>query len=181
MQNGLSAGILTACATMFVRTLVLVSIINPILFVTLFPALAVMSMVTYFLAFLLWQTMREFQGTEEVKLENPFQLAMAIKFGVFLAIILLLSKLLKIYFGDMGAYFIAVASGIADVDPITLSMSQLSKEGLAPSVAAQAILIAVSVNSGLKSIIALVIGDKALGLRVGLTLACAVVAGLLIA
>jgi uncharacterized membrane protein (DUF4010 family) len=180
MQNALSAGILTACATLFVRTLLLASALNLALFQELFPSLSVMSLVTYLLAFLLWRTTREFQAQQEVMLENPFQLGMAIKFGAFLVIVLFLSKLLKIYFGDMGAYFLAAASGIADVDPITISMSQMSKDGLELSVAARAILIAVSVNSAVKSIVALVIGDRILGLRVGVALSIAVVAGLVV-
>lgn len=179
MQNALSAGILTACATLFVRTLLLASALNPALFQKLFPPLSVMSIVTYLLAFLLWQTTREFQGQQEVMLDNPFQLRMALKFGGFLIIVLFLSKLLKIYFGDMSAYLLAAASGIADVDPITISMSQMSKDGLELSVAARAILIAVAVNSGVKSIIASVIGDRNLGLRVGVVLVIAVVAGLM--
>ncbi len=179
MQNALSAGILTACATLFVRTLLLASALNPALFQELFPPLAVMGIITYLLAFLLWRTTREFQGQQQVMLENPFQLGMAIKFGAFLVVVLFLSKLLKIYFGDMGAYVLAAASGIADVDPITVSMSQMSKDGLELGVAARAILIAVSVNSAVKSILALVIGDQILGLRVGAVLAIAVVAGLM--
>ena len=92
---------------------------------------------------------------------------------------MLLSRLLKVYFGDIGAYFLAAASGLADVDPITLSMAQMSKEGLEVNVAAKAILIAVSVNSGIKSIFSWVIGGWALGLRVCGTLAGAVIAGLM--
>ena len=180
MENVLAAGILTACATMFARTLLLTSIINPALFRVLLPALLVMTLFTYFVAFLLWRNARGFRAIEEIKLENPFQLGMALKFGAFLVVIMLLSKLLKIYFGDMGTYFLAATSGLADVDPITLSMSQMSKEGLEISVAAKAILIAVSVNSVIKSIFSWVIGGRILALRVGCTLAGAVVAGLLI-
>jgi uncharacterized membrane protein (DUF4010 family) len=179
MQNALSAGILTACATLFVRTLLLASALNSALFQELFPSLSVIGVLTYLLAFLLWRTTQEFQGQQEVMLDNPFQLGMALKFGTFLVIVLFLSKLLKNYFGDMGAYFLAAASGIADVDPITVSMSQMSKDGLELSVAARAILIAVSVNSGVKSIIASMIGDRNLGLRVGAVLAIAVVVGLM--
>jgi uncharacterized membrane protein (DUF4010 family) len=58
-------------------------------------------------------------------------------------------------------------------------MSQMSNDGLNVSVAAKAILIAVSVNSGIKGIFSWVIGGRALALRVGCTLAGAVVAGLL--
>lgn len=133
------------------------------------------------MAYLFWKHAPEFQADEEIRLQNPFQLGMAIKFGVFLVSILLLSKVLKIYFGDMGAYVLAAVSGLADVDPITLSMSQMSKAGLGLEVAAHAILIAAAVNSVIKSIVAFVIGDRALGLRVGATLAIAVVAGLMIA
>jgi uncharacterized membrane protein (DUF4010 family) len=180
MENALAAGILTACATMFARTLLLTSIINPAVFRLLLPALLVMSIFTYFVAFLLWRNARGFRTIEEITLENPFQLGMALKFGAFLVVIMLLSNLLKVYFGDMGTYFLAAISGLADVDPITLSMSQMSKEGLGVSVAARAILIAVSVNSGIKSIFSWVIGGRVLALRVGSTLVGAVVAGLLI-
>ena len=180
MENVLAAGILTACATMFARTLLLTSVMNPALFRVLLPALLVMTIFTYFIALLLWRNRQGFRTIEEITLENPFQLGMALKFGAFLVVIMLLSKLLKIYFGDMGTYFLAAASGLADVDPITLSMSQMSKEGLEVTVAAKAILIAVSVNSGIKSIFSWVIGGRALALRVGSTLVGAIVAGLLI-
>ena len=180
MQNVLAAGILTACATMFARTLLLTSVINPALFRALLPALLVMTLVTYLAAFLLWRNRQGFQPIDEIKLQNPFQLGMALKFGAFLVVIMLLSNLLKDYFGNMGTYFLAAASGLADVDPITLSMSQMSKDALEVRVAAMAILIAVSVNSGIKSIFSWVIGGRALALRVVSTLASAVVAGLLI-
>ena len=179
MENVLAAGILTACATMFARTLLLASIMNPAVFRVLLPALLVMTIITYFVAFLLWRKRRGLRTIDEITLENPFQLGMALKFGAFLVVIMLLSKLLKVYFGDMGAYFLAAASGLADVDPITLSMSQMSKEGLEVNVAAWAILIAVSVNSGIKSIFSWVIGGRSLGLRVCGTLAGAVIAGLM--
>ena len=181
LENVLAAGILTACGTMFARTLLLTSVMNPTLFRALLPALLVMTIFTYFVAFLLWRNSREFRTNGEIKLENPFQLGMALKFGIFLVFIMLLSNLLKAYFGDMGTYFLAASSGLADVDPITLSMSQMSKEGLEVSVAAWAILIAVSVNSGIKSVFSWVIGSRALALRVGSTLAGAVFAGLMIA
>ena len=180
MQNVLAAGILTACATMFARTLLLTSVINPALFRALLPGLLVMTLVTYLAAFLLWRNRQGFQPIDEIKLQNPFQLGMALKFGAFLVVIMLLSNLLKDYFGNMGTYFLAAASGLADVDPITLSMSQMSKDALEVRVAAMAILIAVSVNSGIKSIFSWVIGGRALALRVVSTLASAVVAGLLI-
>ena len=180
MENVLAGGILTACATMFIRTLLLTSVMNPKLSLALLPALLIMSAFTYFVAFLLWRSGRGFRTDEEIKLENPFQLGMALKFGAFLVVIMWLSKLLNVYFGDMGSYFLAATSGMADVDPITLLMSQMSRDGTNLSVAAKAILIAVSVNSSVKGILILTIGSQALALRVGAPLVGAVMAGLLI-
>ncbi|MFZ2450266.1 MAG: MgtC/SapB family protein [Methylovulum miyakonense] len=176
----LAAGILTACATMFARTLLLVSIMNPVLCRALLPALLLMCLSTYLVAFLLWKNAREFRTGEELSLENPFQLGMALKFGAFLTVILLLSNLLKMYFGNMGTYFLAAASGLADVDPITLTMSRMSQEGLNLYVAGKAILIAVSVNSLVKSIFSMTIGGLILGRWVGGTLLVAVTAGLVV-
>jgi uncharacterized membrane protein (DUF4010 family) len=180
MENVLAAGILTACATMFARTLLLTWIMNPALSQALLPALLIMALFTYLIAFLLWRAAREFKTDEEITLTNPFQLGMALKFAAFLVIIILLSKVLKDYFGDMGTYFLAATSGLADVDPIIISMSQMSKEGMDVEVAAKAILIAVSVNSGIKGVFSGVIGGRALGFRVGGTLLGAVVSGLLV-
>ena len=59
---------------------------------------------------------------------NAFQLGMPLKLGAFLVLIMSLSKLLKVYFGDIGTYFLAAAAGLSDVDPITLSISQMSME-----------------------------------------------------
>jgi uncharacterized membrane protein (DUF4010 family) len=180
MHNALSAGILTACATMFVRTLLLAFILNPELLQVMVLSLSMMSIFCFLLAFLFWKNIPADQVNQEIRLENPFQLGMAIKFAAFLVIILFLSKFLTMYVGAMGTYILAAASGIADVDPITLSMAQMSKNGLATDVAARAILIAVSVNSLFKSAVAWVIGDRALGFRVGATLLVAVAAGLII-
>ncbi|MBE0437937.1 MAG: MgtC/SapB family protein, partial [Methylomicrobium sp.] len=127
-ENALSAGILTACATMFPRTLVLASIINPALLVPLCPALLSMGALGYLFAFLFWKTaITVYQTDTALKLENPFQLITALKFGALLLAILFIARMLRIYFGDTGVYFVAAISGITDVDPITLSMSRMSQ------------------------------------------------------
>lgn len=181
MSNALAAGILTACATMFARTLLLASIMNNELFRQLLASLSAMSGFTYLSALLLWLRTKARQGNSgDMPLVNPFQLGMALKFGVFLSLIMLLSKVLQIQFGHAGAYVLAGISGVADVDPITLSMAQLSKQGLDITVAAQAVFIAVAVNSGFKSLMSWVIGGYAIGFRVGGTLIVSILIGLLL-
>jgi uncharacterized membrane protein (DUF4010 family) len=179
-ENALAAGILTACGTMFLRTLLLSSVINQAVFQQMLPALTVMGGLTYLLAFLLWRNAPAFLSEDDVALKNPFQLGMALKFGAFLLVIMLLSKLLNIYYGNMGSYFLAAVSGIADVDPITLTMSRMVGQGLSMHVATTSILIAVSVNSVFKTMVALSIGGRGIGWRVGGATFIAVGAGLML-
>jgi uncharacterized membrane protein (DUF4010 family) len=63
---------------------------------------------------------------------------------------------------------------------MTLSMAQMSKDGLEVDIAAHAILIAVSVNSAFKNMVAFVTGDRLLGLKIGATLAGAIAVGLMV-
>jgi uncharacterized membrane protein (DUF4010 family) len=58
-------------------------------------------------------------------------------------------------------------SGLADVDAITLSTARMSLDGLAADIARNTILIAAFTNTGVKAMLALVIGGRELGLRVG--------------
>lgn len=179
IRNALAAGTLTACATMFARTLLLTFILSPALSQRLFYALPAMSLACYSAALVFWLLAKKEQNTpRQVPLENPFQLGIALKFGIFLSVVMLLSKVLQSRFGDLGAYVLASLSGIADVDPITLSMAQMSKQGLDIAVAARAVLIAASVNSAFKSLLSWAIGGHALGWRVGGALTVSVALGL---
>lgn len=167
MQNALAAGILMACATMFSRILLVLSILNPGLFQMLWQALTAMAVLTYLMAFLFWLKAADFQSQSEMVLENPFQIGMALKFGLLLLLVMLLAKVLKFYFGDMGTYVLAAISGVADVDAITLSMAHMSKTPSELNMAAYAILIAVFVNTAFKSMLSWIVGDKRLVIRVG--------------
>jgi len=73
---------------------------------------------------------------------------------------------------------LATASGIADVDAITLALARMAQDDLALGLAATSIVIAAAVNSLGKGIIATAVGGWALGLRVGLPLLGAGVVGL---
>lgn len=178
MHNALAAGILMACATMFARVLLVTSILNVTLFQNLLPALSTMGCVTYLVAFMLWRKIGDLRPEQEIKLQNPFQLGMALKFGALLLVVMLLSKFLKLYFGDMGTYFLAAVSGISDVDAITLSMANLSKTSQELNVASYAIMIAVLMNTAFKSILVWVVGNRWLAVRVGGTSVVAVLFGL---
>ena len=62
------------------------------------------------------------------------------------------------------------ASGITDVDAITLSLARMSGDDLAPCVAVLGVVIAGAVNSLAKATFAIVPGGREIGLRVGVPL-----------
>ena len=99
----------------------------------------------------------------EVEFSNPFDLWAAIKFGLLYAFVLLIARAAQTYFGDTGVLFASFLSGLADVDAITLSMSELSRTGgLSLTIASRAIVIAVMANTLVKGGIVLSMGSPAL-------------------
>ena len=91
---------------------------------------------------------------------------------------MLLSVALQDWFGDVAVLVLAAASGIADVDPINLSLARMSLDDLALHVAATGGLIAAGVNSLAKAGMATAVGGREIGLRVGLPLIVSATGGL---
>ena len=142
--------IMIAWTIMFVRVMVEIGAVHmPLLRVTWLPltAAAVIGLgfcVYYFLA-------PRADDEEDVQIANPFELRPAITFGLLYGLILLVSRAAQLYLGDTGLYISSFASGLADVDAITLSMADLSRnESVGLSTAARAIIIAVIANTLVK-------------------------------
>jgi uncharacterized membrane protein (DUF4010 family) len=76
---------------------------------------------------------------------------------------------------------VAVASGIADVNAITLSLARLSQGEMTTDTAVIGIVIAVSVNNLVKAGLASSLGTRALGVRVTGPMLLSLAAGLLTA
>lgn len=100
---------------------------------------------------------------EDFAIANPFELRPAITFGLLFAVVLLLARTAQLFLGDAGIYLSSFVSGLADVDAITLSMADLSRDGsLELPTAARAIVIAAMANTLVKGGIVLVAGSMAL-------------------
>jgi uncharacterized membrane protein (DUF4010 family) len=94
---------------------------------------------------------------------NPVELRSALGFALFYAAVLLLVAWLSDVAGSKGVYAVALASGLGDVDAITLSSLRLQALGtLTPAQAATAIVIAVAANAAVKLAIVRAAGGKAL-------------------
>jgi uncharacterized membrane protein (DUF4010 family) len=181
MAPMLATGILMACGTMYPRMYLVAGLISPQLWRPLLLPVVVMALLVYVMALLFyWRSHVDGEGQSvAAPVQNPLDLLPAISFGVLLALIMLFAEALRRWTGDAGVLTLAGASGIADVDAITLSLSQMTQGDLSPRIAATGIVIAASVNSLVKGVMATTIGGGRLGLRVGLPLLAAAAGGLL--
>ncbi|SKA05014.1 Uncharacterized membrane protein, DUF4010 family [Oceanospirillum multiglobuliferum] len=173
----LAAGVLFACGTMYPRVLLVAGVINPELIPILTLPITAMAVTVYLPAFWFW-----YQGYRQVPEDvappsSPLSLSSALGFGALLCAIFLLSNGLKDSVGDTGILLLAAASAIADVDPINLSLSGMSRDGLALQTAVSGIIIAAIVNSLLKAGLAGFIGGSAMAWRASTPLISATLFG----
>jgi uncharacterized membrane protein (DUF4010 family) len=174
-----SMAILLACGTMFPRMVLVATLLNPDLLGTLVIPAAVMAALAYLPTLVYWQSQKPRNADMVSLLKNPLELSTALGFGLLLALVMFLGKALQNHFGETGVLALAAASGVTDVDAITLSLARMSGEDLALRVAVMGVIVAASVNSLTKAIMAAVIGGRNIGFRVGLPLLLSAIGGLL--
>jgi uncharacterized membrane protein (DUF4010 family) len=147
---------------MFGRVLVEVRVLNPELFTHILPM--ILSMGGVAMAYALFVFFRQRSSEKgDLDISNPLDLKSAIRFGIVFVLVLLVSRAAQIYFGNTGILISSLVSGLADVDAIALSVSELSRSGgLEVSVASQAVIIATAANTLSKGVIVLAGGDSKL-------------------
>lgn len=166
LHNLLATGLLACSALMFPRVLLEVGVVNPSLLPPLLAPLLVAC--GFYLLGAVWWYFRphETAATEtDPPLSNPFELGPALRFALLLAAILFLVEAGRRLLGDVGVYLVALLSGLADVDAITLSLARNAQGELSNEIAVQGIFIAALSNSLVKAGLILVIGGKALAVR----------------
>lgn len=130
---------------------------------------------------LFYKIKKEDQGDEMPEPKNPAQFKSALVFGLLYGLILLAVAFTKQEFGNNALYVVAIISGLTDVDAITLSLSQLMKEGsLQTATGWRLILLASLSNLVFKGIMAATLGTKQLTKWIGVTFGIAIAGGLLI-
>jgi len=153
------AAILLAETIMFPRILLEISVVNRALLVpALLPVLLMTTIMIVGVA-AVWHRKDE-PGQGELPVTNPFQIKMALQFGLLLALVMFLSQASMAWLGDTGIYLVALLSGIADVDAITLSLASMAKTDLAHDTAVRGIVIAAIANTLFKTTLALMIAGR---------------------
>ncbi|SHJ85190.1 Uncharacterized membrane protein, DUF4010 family [Desulfatibacillum alkenivorans DSM 16219] len=176
-----------ANATMFARVLMVVFILDRALTRELVWSIGAMMTGAFFASIILWRGARD-QGAagkhteaDDLALSNPFSIGPALKFALVFVGILFAAKIAQNALGDQGLYLASLVSGLADVDPITLSIVEQTKSlALDRHVGAIGITIAVVSNSVVKSGIAVYSGGWKFGSLVGGVLLSVTLLGLLV-
>lgn len=174
----LAAGILMACGTMFPRILILCAAVNRELVPRILVPVLIMAAVLYLPALLIWFRHRHHSVTRPRLPQNPLDLKAAMTFGTLLLVVMLAGHWLRDWLGDAGLYLLSATSGISDVDAITLSLGRMTGQGLDLHTAVVGIIIAASVNSLVKAVLAATVGQWSLARRVTIPLIVAIAAGL---
>lgn len=154
-------GILLASSVMFPRVLAEVAVVYPRLLRIVSVPLGAMLLVSLALVFYMWRRGRsgEQEQRRKVDVSNPLKLTAAITFGIAFSVVLVVVRVANEFFGDVGVYIASALSGLADVDAITLSASELASFGqLELRVAGAAIILAALVNTIAKAVMAWVLG-----------------------
>lgn len=165
-----------AGAVMFLRILVVATVIAPALLADLALPLCAAAAVAGGIGLALVR--RPGEGGEEAaqNLGNPFELKIVLRFAALLGIVMLLAAALRAWFGPQSAVWLAAAAGLADVDAITLSMARSAGAEVPVEMAVAAILVVGASNSFAKAMMGAIVGSAAFAVRLGVAMAASVAA-----
>lgn len=155
--------ILLANLMVLVRLGVIAAVVSPHLLPALLPVLGGGLLAGLAGTALFWRDLRSDAALPALELNNPTEIRTALGFGLLYATVLFAAAWLADYAGNQGLYAVALASGLADVDPVTLSSLRLFELGrLAESPVVTAITLAFIANLAFKFGLMLFIGGTAL-------------------
>jgi uncharacterized membrane protein (DUF4010 family) len=158
-----SGSILMATGMMYFRLLILVGLFNR----ELARRLSLGFLLAGFGGLLLgwiWSRLHDVEGKstdQGVDIKNPLELSAAFLFALSFVVLLAATHYAVVYFGRGGVYGLAMISGVTDVAPFALGLTQSTITPLA--LAAAGIAIAAASNNVAKSVYALALADRETG------------------
>jgi uncharacterized membrane protein (DUF4010 family) len=162
----LMSAILGSWVVSLLRMIAVVLVIQPALAVPLAPPILTAAVLLSLIALAAWRRSAKVENHALV-LQDPLDLELMLGLTALLTIIMLLSKLWSS--ANSGLFTLGGASGLLDVDPITLSMAKLAGTSVAATTAVSTILIAAAANGVAKALMALTFGGPRLGFMLGIS------------
>lgn len=160
--------IMLASSVVFLRVLILIGVTAPKLFEACWLPLATILLSVSGIGLVAWprQTSSEAKPPDQ---KNPSELKAALFFAALYAVVLILAAAARESLGARGLLLVALASGLTDMDAITLSLSQMVQAGSLDAGNGWRMILAASLsNLAFKTGIIAVLGNRRLLARMGL-------------
>jgi uncharacterized membrane protein (DUF4010 family) len=174
-RPALAAGVLAACALLFVRVEITSAVLSQSLALRLVPVF-LPAFVVGVAGFLFGLRMKDGEGADREGPGNPLEFRSAIQLTALFQGVLFLIHLVRSRFGDSGMVITGALLGLTDMDALTLSMSRQAASGTDPNLAALALSIGIISNTIVKLLIGVVLGRGAFRTFVAIGLAAIAVA-----
>jgi uncharacterized membrane protein (DUF4010 family) len=155
-----------ASATLYPRLIVILAVFGPQLLPSALVPLLAGALSSYAMAAIALGAGQRPATAESLAPRNPFEFGLALRFGMLLAGVILLSHALEAWYGAAGLYALAAGSGLTDVDALALAIARKAADGLDPGLAVSGILVAVAANTLAKTGFAFHLGSAAFARRV---------------
>lgn len=172
-----AAAAVLASTIMCLRVAVLAGAVNVGVLPRLLPVVGVMAAVGGALALVLARGRVGEPSSSGTKLTNPFSLTAALTFAGVYAIVVLVVRAAREYYGEQGMFAASALSSVADVDAVTIAFSRAGPGETGWRVPAAAVTVAAVANTLVKLGLGVLLGQGRFRLYVGVALGLMAVAG----
>jgi uncharacterized membrane protein (DUF4010 family) len=169
-RAALAAGVLAACALLFVRVEITAAVLSQPLSLRLIPVF-LPAFVLGVIGFFLGLRQKEGEGADREGPGNPLELRSAIQMAVLFQAVLFLIHFVQSRFGSAGVVVTGALVGLTDMDALTLSMSRQAAAGTDLDVAALALATGIVSNTIVKLLVGVIVGRGLFRTIVGIGLA----------
>jgi uncharacterized membrane protein (DUF4010 family) len=156
----LADGVIAACTVLFVRVLVLTTVLAPSLAWVLLPY-ALAPLLVGLVALVVRVRARAGDVRRLEAPRNPLQVGAALQMAMMFQVVLLGVEVVRRLWGETGMMASGAVLGLTDVDALTIAMSKSIDAGVTLDVAARALAVGILANTALKLTIVLSMGAPA--------------------
>jgi uncharacterized membrane protein (DUF4010 family) len=165
-HQAFALAIAIASTGMFIRTLILIAILNYSLSLALLPPLLLGAGVLGLADLVMWRRTNDKKEKKNKNIQqgessSPFALRPALQFGVLFAVVLFVAAAAQALLGDIGVYLSSAVGGVAGLDAIALTVAKLSGSAISQSTAVRSVALGTASNMVFKGIVASVLGQGA--------------------
>jgi len=172
----LAASTTLATGVSFLRSIVLIAVLNTTVAFYAAPPLLIGAVVSLAMAYWLARNKLGAKSKGTLNLRNPFSLREVLALAAILAVVKFVSGGATEYFGSAGALAASFIAGVADTDSIAYSMSQLGQGALDPAIAGIAVVVANASNSLFKVVFGHAIAGRSYALPLAFGMAVPLIA-----